>query len=328
MANQRKTRNNRKQKRKTRKQKGAGQYLVKGIQSQFKTYTIPKEEGNTARKVLEKLIDRNFSQETKFSNTTPNVLPYRMKVKGKTFHMLGKKNWNEEEVWKNIVNSALPDKEVVMEFIPVESRLQSYKNEKLEKAEKTFEIVKKGLRYLGAGKIILESAAAMPDIDKNVAQQFKFQVEPLSPIILIDWGFFRSPYDFYNILNFTELNVEELGPRDIIRLYVKKEGKPLKIKDPKNVYQRQYLEAMYEQAQEKNIDLKEEIKIMCISHDLTYESTNKNLSIANFLDENFPRTAFGLYNWERSNNKDTRDRGKVRTNTDDASPNTGASTPA
>ncbi len=321
-----KTRHKRKQKRKTRKQRGAGQYFVKGIQSKYKTYTISKEEGNTARKVLEKLIDRNFSHKTNYANTTPNVLPYRMKVKGKIFQMLEKKNWNEEEVWKNIVNSALPDKEALMEFIPVEARLQSYKNEKLEKAEKTFEIVKKGLRYLGAGKIILESAAAMPDIDKNVAQQFKFQVEPLSPIILIDWAFFSSPDDFYNLLNFTEINVEELGPRDIIRLYVKKEGQPLTIKDPKNAYQREYLKAVYSQAQEKNIDLKEEIKIMCISHDLSYESTNKNLSIANFLDENFSRTAFGLYNWERSNNKDTRDRGKVRTSSDDASPNTDVST--
>jgi hypothetical protein len=285
-----KTRRNYRKSRKTKKQKGGEkQYFAKGIRQTDKTFTLPIEEGNTARKVLKKLIATNSTIKNNWANTTMLVLPYRMRLKGKEYPMLKNTKWDNEELFKNV------NHETSIQFIPVLERLNSFKQKKKTEAEETFEIVKKALNFFGGGKIITESAATTDSIKKNVMQQFKFFKEPFQPIILIDWAFFRSPYDFYHLLNFDEVNVETLGPRDKIRLYVKPENRPLRAKDPTNAYHQEYVKEVYKQADAK--DLIKEIKIMCISHDLNFENSRTDLSIKNYIETHFSPNQFQLYTW-------------------------------
>lgn len=283
-----KTRRNKSKQRKTRKQRGGVQYQIKGMRSSGKTFLIDKEEGNTARQVLRRFINMNFpNQNTDWSNTEQPILPYIMKIQGKHHEMNKQENWNNTTLLKNLTN--MP----TIEFRPVSARLESLKRRKLEAAKESFEIVKKALDYCKLGKIILMSAAATDAIPKNVKQQFMFDNLPPGPILLIDWGFFKSSYDFYHFLNFEENTDIDLGPRDKIRLYEKPEGVPLEAKDSTNLYQQKYLKEVYKQADGK--DLTENISIICIKHDLQYED-NEDMSIQQYIHDN--GYEFRIYTFE------------------------------
>lgn len=270
-----KTRRNKTKQRKTRKQRGGmKQYFIKPIRTLGKTHRIDKEQGNTARKVLQKFIDINYPTKDIWGNTTMPVPPYFLKLKGKQYTMMEESNWNNEGLFQNNNN-------INLEFIPSIGKLKVFQEKKRAAAKETFEIVKKGLDFLGSGKIVLMSAAATEDIDKNVGQQFMFNKNPFSPIVLIDWGFFESSHDFYHLLNFKEVDVSKLGPRDKIRLYIKPKGTAIEAKDPTDEYQQKYVKKVYENG--RGHDLTQNIIIMCIKHNLEYER-EKDLSIKEYIN--------------------------------------------
>lgn len=85
----------------------------------------------------------------------------------------------------------------------------------------------------GGAKVIPGSSAATPEIPKNVRQQFKFDKNPKTPIILVDRDFFSPKrYEFYKYLNFNidaELS-HTLDPTgQIVKVYKKPAGRGFEI---------------------------------------------------------------------------------------------------
>lgn len=129
-------------------------------------------------------------------------------------------------------------------------------------------------------KIIYASSAATEDIPKNVNQQFKFDRDPKTPILLIDPGFFTAQrFEFYKYLDFEEKSIEGI-PEDRVKIYTKEKGKPLTI-NPNDTDIRatkqekvKYLEEVKRQAG-LNFDLENEIEICCLKASVDFNEKGK-----------------------------------------------------
>lgn len=151
-------------------------------------------------------------------------------------------------------------------------------------SKESFGVLKKVINYLnatyGAAKIITESAAVTDVIDKNVKQQFMFYNDPLTPILLVDSGFFGT-YDFYKYLNFQEFTVPDIGPNSIVKFFKKPAGIKLNITNnypeiPKIDKARYYKEVLTQARGRFDIN-NEEMIIVCLKHHFS-EETNTDSS--------------------------------------------------
>lgn len=205
-------------------QKGGAQIFTK-FGSSGKTVPLNLLLENTPRTMLGKLIAHTqLPQNSELRNLTKNRPPYRIQT-GSKIENLTKENWNKKNYFNDYATYT---------FLPVPKRLNTVKRRNEIEGAMTLKIVEKVLNLdkFKEAKIITESSATTPDIEKNVKQQFKFRKGPFSPIVLIDIAFFdeqQKNYDFYKYLNFEEFTIRGIGPRSHVRFYRKPEKKPLEI---------------------------------------------------------------------------------------------------
>lgn len=163
-------------------------------------------------------------------------------------------------------------------------------------------------RQTGA-KILPESFNQESDTyRKNVAQQFKFNRKPISPIILIDPAFEdeksyrkKSIYQFYDYLNFKKTPTTNSK----VIIYTKEAGKPLSIKPTFNIPEenkKKYLEEVLLQAKASGVDIeKEEIQICCVSAwvDITNNRnwTNYRMPLADNYRNSSNKPIFHVYSF-------------------------------
>jgi hypothetical protein len=267
-----KTRRNRRKQRKTRKQRGGIlQYEVKGIMTPKKTFVFDAENTITARQLLQKIQDVNFAINNNTTNSySPNqdVPPFTMSIGQKIHKMKNKENWDSMNLLKNV-------KYKTIQFYPEGNRTKKVQNKLAKKKEETVEVIENLINtslFKEGASIILGSAATTRFIEKNIKQQF-FNFKPVMRTILIDPLFTSgTEYDFFNIVEMTELDASAIGPKDIIRIFCKPKGQELKINEspeisgPSNEYKEEYLKRMERVAGGKNNLTNIDICIAIVSH--------------------------------------------------------------
>ena len=175
-----------------------------------------------------------------------------------------------------------------------------------ERAEedKSIEALKLILNHFKQGKIILSSMAVERDkLKKNVRQQFLFEEDPKTPIVLIDMDFFKPEagcYDFYKYLNFRKYKVDGISKDNQIEFYRKENDQPIDINpdrfsDPRvnRKYKEEYLAETQKQAAEARVNLDQEIRICVCRYYFTRETQQEIEQYATSDGRNFRIFTFG-----------------------------------
>lgn len=293
----RKTRKQRRQSRKS-KQRGGKQIFLKSPVSSEKPIQMNVTNSTTPRNVLYQFLQRSsFSKHPVFGlykRTNLENPPYRFLMPGSKQELNFTDKWNHP--W------TIPfEKNGTYNVKPIPKLAEQIGNKDFLEAQRSFQLITHLLEQLPVAKIIIASAAMEREHDsKNVNQQFKFCLPPCGPIVLIDNAFFKKPtFDFYKYLDFEEIIDEtNLGPKDMIRLYRKTAGKELSINISDNGISKEekenYLKEVKTQAGRAEFDVRNEIRIYCVNHNLLYESNiEKGISISEFIKGNQK-----MYGWE------------------------------
>lgn len=280
-----KTRRNKSKQRKTRrnrKQKGSGRIFVTNPRiSSIPSQLIDFNEKTTPRNILKQYINQtNLSQKPDFQfyKYEPNP-PFIFTQESEPSRFLNA--WNTP--WKTNKGKLLQDKNTI-EIRFNEKLSEIIKQRRLETIQITFSLIKRILslsKFKNGTKIIIQNYAVTDAIPKNVNQQFKFHMPPFSPILHLDFDYFKSESagsDFYKYLNFQEtysdiiveflrkkFNLSDQGIRNICRFYIKRAGTPLVINPnpasgPTDEEKTNYLNEVYKQAEKTDdTDLQQDL---------------------------------------------------------------------
>jgi hypothetical protein len=296
-----KTRRNRRKLHRTRKrkQKGGESFpifikTIKNEKGKLHRYNVKTNE-TTARNIFEKLkseIQQNNSVRNKSLYLTNQVTPrFRLKssqIPPLSWPAITKENWNNKE------KIFIPEKTYFFEYI------DQTREEQEEEYRKNLGALKNVLDYCrgkyAGGKVIPGSSAVTEDYAKNVRQQFKFQKDPKTPIILIDPAFFEpGRFEFFEYLKFNE-NIElskSLDETGTVKVFVKPTGEPFEIKGGGGAFssiseakQTIYLNEVLKQLKDGSgnilFDQMKELEIICIK--LSIEGLNDYEKRGSFYD--------------------------------------------
>jgi hypothetical protein len=292
--------------RKTKKQKGG-----KTIMMFFKGITTPQAL-DTEKDTLSTIFEKYKAASKLNSNTDQEAYKFTVNVKTgsstRPFIIIP----TTEYSWKTKAIEIL-ERFNLQEPISVGFELKQV-SESVKKFLEDLHLVKKVLDHYAkrGGKIIVGSSAVTNTIPKNVRQQFKFYKSPVSPIILIDPGFFKNKYEFYDYLEFGEPeHIQSIGAEKV-QIFRKKANTPLTINTLANHLTKEekhlYLQEVKQQAETNGIDIeKTELEICCVSASADPENfmlkTSKT-SMKPFFDlvESYKKAngtqAFAVYNWD------------------------------
>ncbi len=310
--------------RKTRKQRGGNYYYLKVSKNPLERITINSEKNLSPRNLFAKLKEKGKLAQNESEN---NYKVYAQVPFKNKYELIPAYSWNT------------PISELRAHFglstnIPFEFKEQEDPEKILERQD--LNVIQRVLDHYSSrgGKIILASSATNPKNADNVLQQFKFQKQPISPIILIDRSFFSDrQYDFYKYLNFKGPTYLDSVPEKVffnkksnripeenaayaarqVQIFRKPAGDALTIRNQSSQYppisvneQKAYLEEVLKQAEENGVDTTSlELEICCInaSFEINWFLNKKNEPIFQLI--NSYGDQFKLYFFSDGNNKNS-----------------------
>jgi hypothetical protein len=210
MAKSRRNKQKRKQ-RKTRKQRGGSSMLtfIKGIHP-IQSDVIIRTDTNTDTDTIQTIFDK-FKTENNLPPGT-DITNYKIFIEKRTYS----KTESFPIFPSKLYSLDTKISELIGQYNLYEPLYFIVQKLLVNQEVSDFEVIKKVLeKYASTGaKIILQSSGSSGERARtrlNVFQQFQFNHQPISPIILIDINFFKpnAQYDFYKYLKFEGPTISE-----------------------------------------------------------------------------------------------------------------------